>query len=129
MEINIALFAVRGSNGSIDHEATLARFAEDLIRFEEEQDQENRVIAGAVHALFDRFKGARLNTPFVVGEVLRGLNVRPENFKTLTEKVQGFIRGQSQGETLPDGSHENPTSVFVISRGKGGGIARRADMR
>ena len=129
MEINIVTFAVRNSDGSIDHEASLQEFSDLIIKFGEEQDQENKVIAGAVHALFDRFKGARLNTPFVVGEVLRGLNVRPENFKTLTEKVQGFIRGQSQGETLPDGSHENPASVFVISRGKGGGIARRADMR
>ena len=126
--INLAVYCVRFENGEIDHEATLEKFSSDLIKFQAERELENATIGNAVHSLFDQYRGARLNTPFVVGEVLRKLNVQPENYKTLTDKVQGFIHSQSQGKTAEDGSVENPNSVFVIGRGKGGGIARRSDM-
>lgn len=129
MGIIISSYVVRSSNGSIDHEATLSKFAGDLLAYEAEQEQESSVIGGAVHALFDQFKGARLNVPYLTGEVLRRLNATPENYKTLTEKVQNFVRSQSQGESYDDGTVEHPQSVFVIGRGKGGGVARRCDLR
>lgn len=119
MNIVIGSYAVRGSNGSIDHESTLAKFAGDLLKWEAAQETENATIGAAVHALFDQFKGARLNMPYVTGEVLRKLNAQPENYKVLTEKVQGFIRSQAEGDTSP----------FVIGKGKGGGVARRADLK
>lgn len=128
MNIVIASYAVRSSNGSIDHDSTLAKFAGDLLAFEAMQEAESANIGAAVHALFDKFKGARLNMPFVTGEVLRALNATPDNYKALTEKVQGFVRRESQGEVFDDGTVERPNSTFVIGKGKGGGVARRADL-
>lgn len=119
--ININNYVVRSVHGGIDHEATLAKFAGDLLAFEVEQEAEQSTIGTAVHALFDQFKGARLNLPFLTGEVLRRLNATPDNYRSLTEKVQGFVRSRSQEET-------GETSVFVIGKGKGGGVARRADL-
>lgn len=113
MNINIAQYTVRNADGSIDHEGTLAKFAGDLLRFEAERELEREVIANAVHALFDKHLGKRLNTPFVVGEALKALNAQPENYKVLTEKVQDFIR------TSPD---------FHTGKGKGGGVARLCDL-
>jgi hypothetical protein len=128
MNIVIGSYAVRSVDGSIDHEATLGKFAGDLLQFEAEQEQQSAEIGAAVHALFDQFKGARLNMPYLTGEVLRRLSATPENYKALTEKVQGFVRSQSQGETADDGTVERPNSVFIIGKGKGGGVARRADL-
>lgn len=128
MNISISNYAVRSVDGGIDHEATLAKFAGDLLAFEVEQEEEASTIGAAVHALFDQFRGARLNMPYLTGEVLRRLNATPDNYKTLTEKVQGFVRSQSQGESFDDGTVEYPQSVFVIGKGKGGGVARRADI-
>lgn len=117
--INLSSYVVRSGSGSIDHEATVSKFADDLIAFEIKLEAENADIGQSVHALFDQFKGARLNTPFVVNETLRRLNVKPENYKALTDKVTDYIRNRSQGEN----------STFTVSKGKGGGIARRCDMK
>lgn len=111
--INIASYTVRNSDGTINHEATLAKFAGDLLRYEAEREMEREVIAGAVHALFDRHLGKRMTTPFVVSEALKSLNAQPENYKALTEKVQEFLR------TTPE---------FHTGKGKGGGVARLADL-
>ena len=119
MDIVFANYVVRFSDGSIDHDSTLEKFSSDLLRFEEIQDKENVTIGTAVHAVFDQYHGAKLNTPFVIGEVLRKLNVQPENYKALTDKVQYFIKSNSQGDH----------SAFVISKGKGGGVGRRSDLK
>ena len=128
MNINFASYVVRFTDGSIDQDGTIEKFASDLIRYEAERETEMATIGSAVHALFDQFLGARLNTPYVTGEVLRRLNVQPENYKVLHDKVVDFIRSNSQGKTADDGTVENPSSVFVIGKGKGGGIARRCDL-
>lgn len=127
MEINLGMFAVRFVDGSIDHEGTISKFANELSEFAANQEAENATISQAIHAMFDQYKGARLNMPYLTGEVLRRLEAKPDTYKVLTDKVQGFIRSQSQGKTLDDGSVENPQSVFVISKGKGGGVSRRVD--
>lgn len=119
MNIVLSSYVVLFSDNSIDHEATLEKFASDLLRFEELKDKENAVIAGAIHSLFDQFQGARLNMPYVTGEVLRKLNAQPDNYKVLSDKVQAYIRENSQGDK----------AVFTINRGKGGGIARNSDMK
>lgn len=119
MNIVISSYAVRNVDGSVDHEATLEKFASDLFRFEELHDREQQVIGGAINAVFDEYQGARLNTPFLVGQVLKKLNAQPENYKALSDRVVTFIRSNSQAED----------SVFVISKGKGGGIGRRSDVK
>jgi hypothetical protein len=111
--MNISYFIIRSVDGSIDHEATLGKFAGDLLQFEAEREIECSTIGAVVHATFDTHLGKRLPTPFVLNEALRALNAQPENYKVLTEKVQQFIRTSPEFHTLP---------------GKGGGVARLRDL-
>lgn len=113
MNINIASYVVFGSNGSVDHEATLAKFSGDLSRYEAEREVESTTIGAAVHALFDKHIGKRIPMPFVQGEVLKALNAQPENYKVLTEKVTDYVR------TSPE---------FDTAKGKGGGCGRLSDL-
>jgi hypothetical protein len=106
-------YVVRFSNGSIDHSATLAKFEGDLFSFAQEREKEESVIAEALHGIFDSHKGKRIPMPFLTSEVLRVLNVQPENFKSLTEKVQEYVRACDD---------------FSIGKGKGGGVGRACDL-
>lgn len=117
MTIDLSSYAVR-VNGSIDERATVAKFTSDLATFAAREAEENGTISEAVHALFDKYPGARLSTDYIKGEVLRGLNVQPENFKALSTKIVGFLKAQCSGDD----------SVFVTGVGRGGGVARRADL-
>ena len=111
---NISSFIVRFTDGSINHEETLSQFVGELHAYEAEVEIETKGIALAVNALFDQHRGARLNAPFLVGETLRRLNVQPETYTSLTLKVQEFLRSSPS---------------FDVSKGKGGGWARTADLR
>lgn len=113
MQINIASYVVFGATGSVDHEATLAKFAGDLARYEAERETECATIGAAVHALFDQHIGKRIPMPFLQGEVLKALNAQPENYKVLTEKVTDYVR------TSPE---------FDTAKGKGGGVGRVSDL-
>lgn len=128
MNIVLSTYAVRDSAGNIDHDSTVAKFASDLFTFEAERETETAVIATAVHALFDQYKSASLNMPFITNQVLRSLNAQPENFKILETRTLEFLRSNSQGKTDDGGNAERPNSVFVIAKGKGGGVKRRADI-
>jgi hypothetical protein len=123
MNINLATYSVFGSNGAIDHAATLEKFTADLARFVTAQEAEFATISGEVHALFDRFPGARLNTDYIVNETLRALNVQKDNYTALQSKVKEYLKSNSQGK-----EGERIDSVFVTGRGKGGGVRRRRDI-
>jgi hypothetical protein len=117
--ITLSSYVVRAEDGSIDLDATCTKFAGDLLKYQAERETEAEVVGAAVHAVFDQFKGARLNMPAVTSLALQKLNVQPENFKTLSERVQGYIRDHA-GE-------QGSGSLFGIGRGKGGGVIRWAD--
>jgi hypothetical protein len=57
--------------------------------------------------------------PYVVGQTLRGLNVQPENYKTLESLVASFIR-ENAGD-------RDSGKAFNIGKGKGGGVLRWID--
>jgi hypothetical protein len=109
----ISSFIVLNNNGSINHEASISQFAGALRKYEAEREVESATIGGAVHAIFDTHKGKRLPMPYLTTEVLRALNVQPENFKTLSDKVQEYVR------TSPE---------FSVAKGKGGGAGRVCDL-
>ena len=128
MNIMLSIALVRGVDGSIDQDACLAGCKTAITKYVAERETEEATIALAVNDLFDEHKGARLNMPYVQNEALRRLNVQPENFKTLSERVAQYVRDHAQGEKAEDGSFERPDSLFLINKGKGGGVARRADL-
>ena len=118
--ITLNTYLVRASDGSIDHDATLAKFRGDLLKYSVERDLESETVGAAVNAVFDQFPGARLNMLAVTSYALTHLNVQPENFKSLSDRVVGYIRDHA-------GNRESG-ALFHIGKGKGGGCWRWADV-
>ncbi len=118
--INLATFIVLAiGTSNIDHEATLSKFAGELHKFEAERMTENATLGLAVKAVFDQYKGVNLNMPAITSMALTRMNVQPENFKILTDKVQDYIR--ENAGTRASGA------LFSIAKGKGGGVRRWSD--
>jgi hypothetical protein len=110
--ISLASYVVRDSNGAVDVSATLDKFQDDLETYQAERETELGTIGDAVHAVFATHKGASINMPALTSLTLTKLSVQPENFATLSERVQDYVR------TNPE---------FHIGKGKGGGVILRAD--
>lgn len=119
MQIDLNKFIVRYSDGSLDLDSTLNNLSTKVVELVEAQDMETMDIAKAVHAVFDTFKGSRLNTSAVVSFSLQHLSVTPESAGDVTSKIQGYLK---------DNSGEKGSSLFSSKRGRKGGIARWDDV-
>jgi len=106
------------SSGSVDVEATVSNFRSALVKHLAERETEQATIALAVHAVFDKNRGQVISMPALTGLALQELNAQPENFAALTDRVQEYVRDHSKGDA----------SLFVIAKGKGGGVRRRSDI-
>lgn len=120
MQINITDSVVRHSDGSLDLEATLEALSPKVVALVEKLDSDSLDIGNAVHAVFDMFKGSRMNTNAVVSFALQNLQVTPESAGELTSKIQEFIKLNSG---------EQGSSLFSTKRGRNGGVARWSDVK
>lgn len=137
----------RLSDGSVDTEATLAKFEGALSKHIAEVELETVEIANAVSAVFDKFPGARLGMTYVINQALQGLNVQPENNKSLTDRVHAYIQenadqdpvyatdpktgkviGKGEERVMVTPAEEDRTRMFSIGKGKGGGVVRWSDV-
>lgn len=123
----LTLALVLGSDGKVDKAATLASCDSAIDKYVAQRETEQATIAECVGAIFDQYKGATLNMPFVQNEACRRLNASPANFKVLQDLAADYVRENSQGAKKEDGTVERPDSLFLITKGKGGGVTRRAD--
>lgn len=123
--LNVTL--VHNSDGTIDQAASEAAFSSTLSAHIADREMQDTLISEKVSELFEAFKGQAIPLPTVASMVAQKLNALPANFKTLSERVANFVRANSQGETAKDGSVERPNSYLIVSKGKGGGVAVRAD--
>lgn len=112
MNINIGSYVVRGSDGTVDHEATLHKFAGDLSKYEANRETEAGALAGVIHAIFDENLGKHLGKKWFISEALRRLNATPDNWSTLEKRLETFLK-------------ESPE--FDSAVGKGGGLYRVKD--
>ena len=119
--IALATYCVRDEKGSIDVDATVAKFRADVLRHQVERETEQATIGTAVHAVFDEYPGASLNMPYVQSQTLSKLNAQPENFKALGKRVQRFIQENAANE-------RSAGMTFRIAKGKGGGVSRWVDV-
>jgi hypothetical protein len=119
MQITLSTYAVRSTDGSIDTQATLDKFASDLDQFARVQAADQERVAEAVHAVFDSHKGTRINMPYLVSQALPLLQVTPATHKALSERVLAYVRENADGKGA---------NLFSIEKGKGGGCARIADL-
>ncbi len=114
------------TDGHIDIEASTQAFRSACIKRQAELETEQEQIAEVVSALFDLYRGKSIAMPALASMAAQKLNAQPENFKVLSDRVLDYVRANSQGE-VTDKVEERPNSLFVISKGKGGGCYRRAD--
>lgn len=106
------------TDGSIDTAASTAAFGKALSLHIAERETQDKEIGEAVSALFDRYPGQKIAMPAVASMAAQSLNAQPENFKTLSDRVAEYVRANSKSDD----------SLFVINKGKGGGVGRRADL-
>lgn len=130
MDISVKL--VRSADGSVDENATKSAFDAALAKHIAEREMETATIAAAVSAVFDQYLGTSINMPALCNFTLGRLNAQPENYKVLSDRVAAYVRDNAQGKDLSEKDAkesiwERPDSLFVIGKGKGGGVYRRAD--
>lgn len=117
---------VHKADGSVDIPASVAKFEMDLEVFIAQNAADEEMVAACVNAVFDQYKGASIQVPAVCTFALREMNANPANFKVLQERISDYLDTHNQGDTK-DGVQEFPNSLFVIGRGRGGGVKRRCD--
>jgi len=127
----IEITLINGADGAIDEEASVVAAEETVRAFAAERRADEDAIKVALDQVFDTRPGQRLNMPFVINQALAlmGVSQQPTNYTTLYERVHNFIKANSQGKTDKETKTvERPDSYFVSGRGKGNGLARRADL-
>lgn len=117
MNINLSKFIVRMGN-SVDVDATMLNLRNEVERLVIEEELTVGTIRDAVHAVFDTFKGTRLNLAALTSFSLQHLNVTPETASFVTTQVQEYVKKNSG---------DRNTSLFWVRRGKGGGVKRWSD--
>ncbi len=137
MNISLPSFVVRGTNGSVDVAATTAKFGDELTKFIAANETEVAVIASAVNAVFDDYRGATLTTPTLVTYALGKLNATPANMATLSDRIRAYVHDNSDRPAIrsKEGKKEilvpaeaPRTRAFRISKGVGGGVSRWSDV-
>jgi len=119
MNVNLSSFVQRHSDGTLDLQGTLEALSPKVVELVEQEDMATLDISKAVHAVFDTFKGSRLNTAAVTSFAMQHLTVTPETAGDVTSKIQDYIK-QNSGE--------RGESLFSTKRGRGGGVARWEDV-
>lgn len=113
--MNMKEYVVRRSEtGSVDVDATIAKFAGELQSYLNGVETLSDSIGVAVEQVFDAHKGASIPLPALVSIALTALGVSPTNFTEMSEAVADYVR-----------SHKD---VYQMSKGKGGGVRRIADI-
>lgn len=113
-KINMADMVVRDDTGCVDIEGTVATFRGELYAWLQEVECTTALIAEAVGKVFDTHKGACINMPALTSMSLHILGATPANYADLSEKVGAYVRTSK--------------TLFAVSKGKGGGVRRIADM-
>jgi hypothetical protein len=109
---------VTDASGNVDEAASQAAFTSALTAHVAERETQNDLIADGVKSLFDQYLGKSISMPTVASMVTQKLGAPPESFKTISDRVLNYVRANSQGDN----------SLLVVTKGKGGGCARRSDI-
>jgi len=126
MSVRITFEAVEVDN-QIDQAASEAAASAAIARAIADRTNYREQIVTAVAALFEQFKGQAIKMPTLGAMVATALNAQPENHSLVADRVQEYVRANSQGKTV-DNVQERPNSLFFVQKGAGGGVRLRADM-
>lgn len=125
-------FVIRHTDGALDFDGTMKKFAERVTEYDAAVSMETETIGAAVHAVFDSHPIV-LGMDYIADSALPMLNPTPDNHPVLKERIKEYIRTNSdRGEIKIEGNSVIPaekpgTRLFAVLRGKGGGVKRHAD--
>lgn len=133
MNITLTVPLFRTSEGRYDHDRIAAAFRGESVKHEAERELEEATIRDALNTIYDTYRGTAITMPTLEGMVCRALNAQPANWKTMADRVATFVRANSQETVEKDAAGnklvtKHPNSLFVIQKGKGGGVLRRSDI-
>ena len=112
---NMVSDSIRNEDGSINVGATVEKFESQVQQYAISRELENSNVGAAVDEVFDSYSSARVNVPFVVGQVLNKLGYTPATHLMLTNAIKTYIH-KNTGKTREDGKK------FTVKLGKGGGM-------
>ena len=131
-------YAIRGEDGKLDFDKTVEAFSERLIEFEGLCEKEDGAIAEAVHNVFNTkvAKGGSITMDGIVMFALPALNPTSENYAILRDRIKDWVRinadmpekKSKDGKTVLREAEPARTRAFCVSKGKGGGVKRWADI-
>ena len=114
MSSNVLTDYVLRSGGTVDVDGTVAKFTDDLRKYVAAKEIESSTIGDAVLTVFKVNKSTRINMPALCSLVANKLNVQPENFNTMNERIADYVRANSV---------QKGGKLFNIARGKNGGVS------
>lgn len=134
----LGTYAVRGEDGKLDFDATVEKFSARLTEFEAVCEKEEGAIGDAVNAVFDTKvgKGGSISMDGIVSFAGPMLNMNSDNYVILRDRIKSWVRinadqperkDKDTKEVLVKAEPER-TRAFSISKGKGGGVRRWADI-
>jgi len=104
---------VRHSDGTINIEASVEKFADALEAQAKHEAAQAEGIGAHVHTIFDKYKGLPLPMPAVVSQIVSALQTPLNAYAETCEAITDWIRNSPE---------------FVIVKGKGGGVRRVCDI-
>lgn len=107
--LDLDKFAMRTKDGSVDVQATHARFTHELHHFISSEKMDNEVIAAAVRQAFATHNVTTLPMGAVLQYTMELLNVAPPDYSMIRDRVQKYVR--------------NNVNRFKVAKGKGGGVS------
>ena len=119
MSINVSAvkaFLVLTAAGTIDFEASLSKYQEALLEFEELNSQGGEKIASACSEVFDQYPG--LNVTQFPAFVIAKLGVSPSNYGETMSRIQSYLKANTG---------EYGEALFGMRKGIGGGHWRWSD--
>jgi hypothetical protein len=114
--MNLNGYVIRANDGSVDVNATTAKFDSELAQFCANSVSQTAEIQEAVTAMFDsqpaEQRGTCIRCERVMHTVMSRMNVNDEDFVDVKEAILSFLRTSTE---------------YVITRGRSGGVYRVCD--
>jgi len=104
--------------GLVDTRASLAAFKTELDYLTQQEKSEAVIFEDAAHAVFDSQPGTSIPMPALIAHIVNAMAATPDNWSELAGRARNYLHTNAEGDR----------SVFIITKGKGGGVRRRSDI-